>query len=252
MKKSQIAVQLYTLRKYLKTPGSVDRAFAKIRAIGYEAVQVSGVAAPYEDVKKAADANGLVICASHSDCAELFKNPLEVVEKQKILGCTHTAFSCAEEYQVMDRESTLEFAAELEKAAVKLAEHGITLSYHNHNMEFARFGKDFALDLIYTHAPHLLAEMDTYWVQLGGCDPAEWVAKYAGRQILFHLKDFFPLAFSSTMCPVGTGNLNWEKIIPAAEQAGVRHFIVEQDHCSKDPFESLKDSYVYLTENFVD
>ena len=51
MKKSQLAVQLYTLRNYLKSPGAVDRAFAKIKAIGYEAVQVSGVAAPLASVR---------------------------------------------------------------------------------------------------------------------------------------------------------------------------------------------------------
>ena len=86
---------------------------------------------------------------------------------------------------------------------------------------------------------------------MGGCDPAEWVAKYPGRQILFHLKDFFPLPFANTMAPVGTGNLNWNKIVAAAEKAGVQWFIVEQDRCAKDPFECLKDSFDYLTENFV-
>ena len=251
MKKSQLAVQLYTLRSYLKTPGSVDRAFAKIRRIGYEAVQVSGVAAPVEAVKKAADDNGLKICASHADSADLMNRPEKVIEQQNILGCLHTAFSCAEEYQVMDRESTLDFARDLEKAALALEKGGITLSYHNHNLEFARFGKDFALELIYDNAPHLKAEIDTYWVQMGGCDPAEWVAKYPGRQILFHLKDFFPLPFANTMAPVGTGNLNWNKIVAAAEKAGVQWFIVEQDRCAKDPFECLKDSFDYLTENFV-
>ena len=107
------------------------------------------------------------------------------------------------------------------------------------------------MDLIYEYAPHLKAEIDTYWVQLGGCDPAEWVAKYPGRQELFHLKDFLPLPFSNTMCPVGKGNLNWNKILAAAEQSAVQYFIVEQDHCTKDPFEWIKESFDYLTENFV-
>lgn len=90
MKKSQLAVQLYTLRKYLNTPGSVDRAFARIREIGYEAVQVSGVGAPYAAVKKAADANGLTICASHPTSADLLNNRAAVIEREKTLGCTQT------------------------------------------------------------------------------------------------------------------------------------------------------------------
>lgn len=251
MKKSQLAVQLYTLRKYLNTPGSVDRAFARIRETGYEAVQVSGVGAPYAAVKKAADANGLTICASHPTSADLLNNRAAVIEREKTLGCTQTVFSCADESQLLDREATIEFAHELEEAALELEKNGITLSYHNHNMEFIRFGSDFALELIYANAPHLKVEIDTYWVQMGGCDPAEWVAKYPGRQVLFHLKDFLPLRFTNTMAPVGTGNLNWNKIVPAAEKAGVQWFIVEQDDCSKDPFECLKDSFDYLTKNFV-
>ena len=251
MKKSQLAVQLYTLRNYLKSAGAVDRAFARIREIGYEAVQISGVAAPLEAVRKAADNNGLVICAAHSDTPDLMGNRNKVADQLAILGCRHTAFSCISDWQVIDRDAVLEFAGEMEAAAQDLNAKGITFSYHNHNMEFGKFNGEFILDLIYANAPHLKAEIDTYWVQMGGCDPAEWITKYAGRQILFHLKDFQPLPFTATTAPVGTGNLKWNEIIPAAEKAGAEWFIVEQDHCSKDPFESLKDSFDYLVKNFV-
>ena len=251
MKKSQLAVQLYTLRNYLKSPGTVDRAFAKIKAIGYEAVQVSGVAAPLASVRKAADNNGLVICAAHSEPPDLLGNRNKVADELALLGCRHTAFSCVSDWQILDRESTLEFAAGLEQAAVELNAKGLTFSYHNHNMEFGKFDGEYILDLIYANAPHMKAEIDTYWVQMGGCDPAEWITKYAGRQILFHLKDFRPLPFTATTAPVGTGNLKWQEIIPAAEKAGAEWFIVEQDTCSKDPFESLKDSFDYLVRNFV-
>ena len=251
MKKSQLAVQLYTLRDYLKTPGAVDRAFAKIREIGYEAVQISGVAAPLAAVKKAADNNGLVICATHAATPDLLGNRAKVADELAMLGCKHTAFSCVSDFQIIDRGAVLEFAGEMEKAAQELNQHGLTFSYHNHNMEFGKIDGEYILDLIYANAPHLLAEIDTYWVQYGGCDPAEWIEKYAGRQILFHLKDFRPLFFTATTAPVGTGNLKWQKIIPAAEKAGAQWFIVEQDSCAKNPFDSLKDSYDYLMKNFV-
>lgn len=251
MKKSQLAVQLYTLRDYMKTPGAVDRAFAKIREIGYEAVQVSGVAAPLAAVKKAADNNGLTICATHAAAADLLGNRAKVADDLAMLGCKHTAFGCISDFQYIDRGAVLEFASEIEKAAQELSARGLTLSYHNHNMEFGKFDGEFILDLIYANAPHLLAEIDTYWVQMGGCDPAEWISKYSGRQVLFHLKDFRPVSFAATTAPVGTGNLKWNEIVPAAENAGAQWFIVEQDTCAKNPFDSLKDSFEYLTANFV-
>lgn len=251
MKKSQLAAQLYTLRDYLKTAGGVDRALARVRAMGYEAVQVSGVAAPLSAVKKAADDNGLAICATHADNDALLNNPEVVVEQLDVLNCRHTAFACAEGWRLLEYDGVLEFAGLLEKAALTLGKAGISLSYHNHNMEFAKFKGEFILDLILRNAPHLYAEIDTYWVAMGGCDPAEWIKKYAEREPLLHLKDFGIRPFSSTTETVGKGNLRWETIVPAAEAAGVEWFIVEQDSCDGDPFTCLRESFDYLTGRFV-
>ena len=87
---------------------------------------------------------------------------------------------------------------------------------------------------------------------MGGCNPTEYVKKYAGRQTIFHLKDFGVLyPNQSIMVPVGSGNLDWNSILPAAEAAGVEWYIIEQDTCHKCPFESMKDSFDYLMKNFV-
>ena len=42
------------------------------------------------------------------------------------------------------------------------------------------------------------------------------------------------------MAEVGEGNLDWAGILAAARDAGVVWYIVEQDTCERDPFESLK------------
>ena len=38
---------------------------------------------------------------------------------------------------------------------------------------------------------------------------------------------------------VGEGNLNWPAILEACKEANIRWYIVEQDVCPGDPFESL-------------
>jgi sugar phosphate isomerase/epimerase len=38
---------------------------------------------------------------------------------------------------------------------------------------------------------------------------------------------------------VGEGNLNWPAILDASKAAGVQWYVVEQDRCQRDPFESL-------------
>ena len=95
-----------------------------------------------------------------------------------------------------------------------------------------------------------MGELDTYWVQHGGADPAAWIRRLKGRMPVVHLKDMTVSAegwnVKQLMAEVGEGNLNWPAILDACHAAGVRWYAVEQDICPRDPFESLKISYENL------
>ena len=53
--------------------------------------------------------------------------------------------------------------------------------------------------------------------------------------------------YDRTMEPIGVGNINFDRIFEAAEKAGTRYMLVEQDNCNgMDPFDCLKISYDYL------
>ena len=54
------------------------------------------------------------------------------------------------------------------------------------------------------------------------------------------------------MMEIGSGNLDWPRLIPAAEKSGCQWFIVEQDTCPGDPFDSLKSSFDHLTRHLVE
>ena len=41
------------------------------------------------------------------------------------------------------------------------------------------------------------------------------------------------------MAEVGEGNLNWPAIVKSCKAAGVEWYLVEQDTCYRDPFESV-------------
>ena len=86
--------------------------------------------------------------------------------------------------------------------------------------------------------------LDTYWVQAGGGNPAEWIEKLSGRVPCIHLKDYL---FDAKMAPIGVGNINFDRVFAAAAAAGTEYMLVEQDDCyDVDPFECLKISYDYL------
>jgi sugar phosphate isomerase/epimerase len=42
------------------------------------------------------------------------------------------------------------------------------------------------------------------------------------------------------------GVMDWGRIIPACERAGVDGYTIEQDTCARDPFDCLQSSFDYL------
>ena len=67
----------------------------------------------------------------------------------------------------------------------------------------------------------------------------------AGREPLLHLKDMtIGEDRKQLFAEIGEGNLNWPKILKAADESGVEWLLIEQDNCyDRDPFESLAISY---------
>lgn len=247
-----IGAQLYTLRDYLKTADDVRSTFAKVREIGYTAVQVSGVHADVapEVVAEAAKQNGLTIGGTHM-AWDRFKNDTDrVIEIHQMWGCRHAGIGGLGNNMTM--EELNRFRTELEPVSAKLAEAGIDFSFHNHSQELTKVEGKTWLAHLYDSIPAsvLKAEIDVYWITAGGGDPAQWIRKVGKRQPLLHLKDMIVLADrTQRYAPVGDGNLNWEEILKAAKEVGVEFALVEQDLCYDDnPFDCLARSYNFLQQ----
>ena len=85
------------------------------------------------------------------------------------------------------------------------------------------------------------AEIDTYWVLVGGQDPVEYVKKYTGRVVLMHIKDRNPE--DGSFAEVGTGNLPLDGLVEVAPTVGAHWLIVEQDVCKRPPLEAVTISF---------
>jgi sugar phosphate isomerase/epimerase len=120
------------------------------------------------------------------------------------------------------------------------ADKGLRLGYHNHRFEFERWFDVTAYEYLFSNTRQLWAEPDCYWAQYGGADPAAWIRKLKGRVAEVHFKDMTVRNDQPIMAEVGEGNINWKGIIQACVEAGVRWYIVEQDLCERDPFESIR------------
>lgn len=245
MKKPVIAAQLYTVREFMKTPEDVASTFAKVKAIGYNAVQVSGIG-PVDPVfvKEVADKEGLTICATHIPFERL-KNDMDgVIKQHKLWNCKYVGIGAMPNEYRDSKEGFVRFAKEASEYGRVLRDNGLQLIYHNHNFEFEKFDGVLGMDILFQESdPEAFQfEIDTYWVQSGACEPVTWLKKMAGRMAVAHFKD---MAIEhekkqQIMAEVGEGNLNWEAIIAACEEIGVEYCAVEQDVCQRSPFESLE------------
>ena len=255
MKSSQIAAQLYSFRDFIRTPEGVEDTLERLHAIGYEAVQLSSSLAPMAPEQLAAllDRYSLTPCSAHENGADILEKTSGIIEKLKKLHCSHLAYP-GPHVNITGRGEAVAFAQALNAKAGEFASCGITLAYHNHHVEFKRFGKETLLELIYANAPQLEGEIDTYWVQKGGADPVRWIEQLSGRQQVLHLKDYGMKPFcdcgGSVMMPVGEGNLDWKRILDAADRAGVTCWVVEHDGDTSDPFGSFASSIRFLKEKF--
>lgn len=236
-----IAAQLYTLRDFLKTPEDIAKTLHRVAEIGYGAVQLSSVG-PIEpqELRRLCDQEGLTICATHTYLHQLRDELDAVIAEHEIYGCRYTAIPVPpEEYR--SGEGYARLAKEGSEIARRAKERGLTVGYHNHSWEMEKFDGRTGLEILYSESdPEVFtAEIDTYWIQHGGGDPAAWIRRVAGRSPLVHLKDMNIRGKEQLMAEVGEGNLNWPAILAACKEAGVEWYIIEQDICQRDPFESL-------------
>lgn len=248
--KPQIGINLYSLRNFCKTPEDIAQTLKKVRAIGYEYVQLSGLG-PIEPaaLKAAMDEAGVKACATHVSWDRLKTDIDAVIAEHKLWDCPNCAIGgLPGDYSGMD--GYRRFAEESKAVGKKLLDNGIPFAYHNHHYEFIRENGRTGLEVVYEESDprYLFGEIDTYWVQYGGGDPVYWIKKLAGREKIVHFKDMVVVDGKPVFAEVGEGNLNWPEIIKASAEAQIDFYIVEQDECLRDPFESVAISFNNLAK----
>ena len=222
------------------------QTFKKVKAIGYDHVEL-GELGPIDpkELKKLVDAEELSICASHVELSRLQNELNVVIEEHHIWECKNVVISALPK-EDQNEDGYKRFAVEGSEIGRRLKEQGISLSYHNHWWELEKFDSRTGLEILFEESDPdaFFFEIDTCWLQHGGGDPSAWIRRMKGRQRLVHFKDMIlPSIDTSATLEVGEGNLDFPSIIQTCKDAGVQWYIVEQDYCPGDPFESIEISY---------
>ena len=243
----EIGAQFHTLRDFCKDLDSFAETLKKVADIGYKTVQISGTCG-YEPewLKSELKKNGLKCVLTHTPADKLQNDPAKVAAEHDLFDCKYVGlgwFGFDEEKDGLHYDDFIRIYKPVAKA---LKENGKYFMYHNHDHEFKKYNGKFIIEsLAEDFSPDEMGfTLDTFWVQAGGGDPAQWLERLSGRVPCIHLKDY---SFGRKMSVIGEGNINFDRVFEKAESAGTKYMLVEQDDCNgEDPFDCLKRSYEYL------
>jgi len=246
----KIGAQLYTVRAHTQTAADFAKTIKKVADIGYKCVQVSAIGPiPAQEVADICKANGVEIAITHTNQARIKDETEAVIAEHRIMGANYIGIGMIPQGYERNAAGVKQFISDYNQAAEKIHASGMTLMYHNHDLEFEKYNGKLMMDYLKEDFPLLGFTLDTYWVQAGGADPSAWLKKLAGRVDVIHLKDMAWAGGKQLMAEVMEGNLNWDGIFEACGKAGVKYAMVEQDDCyGNDPFECLKRSYDNLNK----
>ena len=129
----------------------------------------------------------------------------------------------------------------LNTAGKKCQAAGLQLLYHNHDFEFKKDTNGIVpIEYFLTKCDpqYVNFQMDLYWVTKAGADPIAYFEKYPGRFKIWHVKD---MDKEGRFAPVGTGTIDFAKILAKKDVSGMKYYIVEQDNTfDLKPLEAIK------------
>lgn len=238
-----LSVQLYTVREALEADldGTIDR----LASIGFERVEPYNFAAATDALAAALSRNGLSAPSGHAPLLDGDRD--RIFEAARTLGIGTVIDPFVDPVRWSTEEAIVQTAEALNEVAVLGAEYGITVGYHNHWWEVETdFGGRTGLEVLAEALdPAVVLEVDTYWVAVGGQDPAELLGKLGERVRFIHIKDGAIDRDNKSQVAVGAGRMDIPGVLAAAGSVEVG--VVELDDSAGDLFEALEGSLRYLT-----
>lgn len=249
---SKFGIQLYTLRDVIPNDpkGTIkqvaDYGFKQIES--YDGDQGMFWNMKHTEFKKYLDDLGITMASSHCDIKENFEEKAAQAAEigMEYLICPHIGAQTSVEKWKEVTERFNECGAICKK-------NGIKFAYHNHAYSFKPFSgmipHEFLMDNTDPDLVH--HQMDIYWVVTGGADPIKYLKKYPNRFTLCHVKDRMKNAGDEQRATtnLGTGIIDFPKILKVAKDNGMKHFIMEQErYDNTTPMEAAKAGAEYLSK----
>ncbi|MDF1515996.1 MAG: sugar phosphate isomerase/epimerase [Anaerolineae bacterium] len=237
-----IALQLYSLRESAQE--DFEKTIHKVAQMGYAGVEPANF--PGTTPERAGQLFkelGLAVPSAHlplpvGDQKNEVLDAMQAIGSQRVISGKGPA-----DFETVDKiKATCEI---FNTAAENARSAGLAFGLHNHCWEYLKVGERYAYQYLLDWLdPEIFFEIDTYWVQTAGVDPALVIKELGSRVPILHIKDG-PCVKSEPMTAVGDGKLDFHSIIAAGE-AHTEWLIVELDRCATDMEEAVHKSLRYL------
>ena len=245
-KLDRIGVELYTVRsEMLKDVGAT---LARVSQIGYKEVEFAGYF-NWEPAKLRAtlDENRLTSPSAHIAIEILERDFAAAAAAAKTIGHETLIVPSLNTRALTTMDAWKAIAGRFNVLGARARDAGLRFAFHNHAVEPVRLNGFRPFDVLLGETDPKLVDfqMDLYWMIKAGGDPLAYFESNPGRFTSVHVKDA-TAAPELAMRDVGAGAIDWKKIFARRDRAGIKHFIVEHDEPTPDPFTSITASYNYL------
>lgn len=230
---THFGIQLYTLRDVI--PGDPKGVLKQLASFGYNQIEsyegANGMfwGMGHTGFKNYMDELGMKIVSSHCDITKDFeKKAAEAAE----IGMKYLI--CPWKGPQKSLDDFKRFADEFNQKGEICKKNGIRFAYHNHDYSFKAMDGQLPQDVMMNGTDPALVdfEMDIYWVAAAGVDIEAWFKKYKKRFRLCHVKDRSKnpgMDNGKNSVDLGTGSIDWPKILKSAKKYGMQYYIVEQE-----------------------
>lgn len=206
--------------------------------------------------------SGLEVASLHTDLGSLERDLESVANEAKSFNTKYLVITGMYRFDYTNKEQLSLLCERLNNVGEKVKKLGLSLLYHNHNVEFRRFSSgEFVYDYILDNVnpEYVNFEFDSYWASEAGVDIYSLLSKIGSRNKLHHINDrgnrkdgpFITPILESDSMELGTGTLNLAKLIELDKENKTEYVVLEthKNYIDGSRVKSMEISVKYLNEN---
>ncbi|MGE0589485.1 MAG: TIM barrel protein [Cyclobacteriaceae bacterium] len=240
--KFKLGYQLYSIRDEMeKDPMATLKV---LKEMGYEDFEHYGFNADEgtyygykaSDFKSRLDDLGLSVSSGHYPFSGFWQKPEDelkafvdrCIEGARVLNSHYITWPWMDEEQRTE-DGFKQTAERLNMVGKMVREAGLGFAYHNHGYDFLEFDGVTGYEIIANNTdPELVKlQLDMYWVMHSSkMTPAQWIEKYPGRHVMWHIKDMHKVSRDYT--ELGNGSIDYTKLLPDPTLSGLEYYYIEQ------------------------